>query len=217
MNFFKKVFSCLMCFSIIASFQSGLCNVEAAGFKHKIPIAMATDENYVYPTVIAMTSMLENKDKNTHLDFNIMMSGEVNEEDIDRMKSFEKHYKDCSVRLINMNDDFKDAYTSSDRLTYPTYYRLKLPSIMPKCDKILYLDGDIIVRKDLWQMYNSSVEEHYVAGIKDFGHLDSGKEYAHRMGINDLDQYVNAGVLIMNLKKMRQDGIEKNFMIIFRG
>ena len=45
--------------------------------KNVIPIAMATDDNYVYPTLVSMTSMLENKNEDTKLEFHIMLSGKV--------------------------------------------------------------------------------------------------------------------------------------------
>ena len=41
---------------------------------------MAADDNYIYPTIVAMVSILENKKPNTYVKFYIMLSGAVSEE-----------------------------------------------------------------------------------------------------------------------------------------
>lgn len=211
----KKFLSSLFkTFSIVFSILFGvlICNVKANcnNEEHRIPIAMATDGNYVYTTVVAMTSMLENKNDDTYLDFYVMISGEVSKDDRNRMKLLENLYQNCSVKLIDMKNKFQEI-RMTDRITVPTYYRLALPSIMAEYDKILYLDGDIIVRKDLWDMYSADIKDNYIAGVKDFGIVNSGESYAKRMGIKDLNKYVNAGILVMNINQMRKDNIEEKF------
>ena len=179
---------------------------------NKIPIAMATDNNYVYPTIVAMTSMLENKKENTYLDFHIMISGQVSEENCDRLNKFKNLYKECSVELINLRDKFSDAYAGAGNFQGAAYYRLNLPSILSEYDKILYLDGDITVRKDLWDMYSIDLNDNYIGAVKDIAHQTwGGQDYAYRLGVRDTKQYINSGILIMNLQKMREDNMEKKF------
>lgn len=187
--------------------------VEAENTKiNKIPIAMATDNNYVYPTIVAMTSMLENKKESTYLDFHIMISGKVSEENCDRLNKFKNLYKGCSVELINLKDKFSNAYAGAGNFQGAAYYRLILPSLLSEYDKILYLDGDIIVRKDLWDMYSMDLQDNYIAAIKDMGQWTwAGQDYAYRLGIKDIRQYINSGILVMNLQKMREDNMEKKF------
>lgn len=179
--------------------------------KNIISIAMATDDNYVYPTVTAMTSMLENKSEDTYLKFYIMVSGTISNKNKKRISLLEDIYDNCSVDLINMKDKFTSTYLCSSYITTPTYYRLCLPSLLPQYDKVLYLDGDIIVRKDLWEIYNTDISGNYIAAVKDFGKISGGAYYAKRLGVDDMNQYVNAGVLSLNLKKMREDNMEQKF------
>lgn len=144
-----------------------------------------------------------------------MISGKVSKENRDRISKLQDMYANCSVKLIDMKDQFSDAYIISDYITRATYYILHLPSILSEHDKILYLDGDVIVRKDLWDMYNTDLQDNYIGAVKDFGQitwrLGYAKNYEQRLGVKDTDQLLNAGVLTMNLQKMREDNLEKTF------
>lgn len=218
MNVFKKFICVVMCLvfgvPMISAIDVNSKRVKTSS--NKIPIAMATDENYLYPTVVAMISMLENKRASTELEFYIMISGEVSRENRERIKVLETLYKNCSVKLLDMKDKFKTTYINPSHITTPTYYRLCLPSLLPNYDKILYLDGDIIVTKDLWEMFSTNISNCYIGAVKGFGQVcfqlnPNLKDYAKRLGIKDMNQCINAGVLIMNLKKMREDNLEDKF------
>ena len=211
---FNFIFLALM---LITSMFGGFSKVKAENTGiNKIPIAMATDNNYVYPTIVAMTSMLENKKESTYLDFHIMISGQVSEENRNRMSKLQELYGNCSVTLVDMKNAFDSTYITSSYITKATYYRLLLPSILNQYDKILYLDGDIIVRKDLWEMYSIDLQDNYIGAVKDFGQIvwtlqPWATDYAQRLGVREADQFINAGILIMNLNKMREDNLEKAF------
>lgn len=217
-NIFKK-FAGTIFLLVITLIAVGTASIKAQSENtefNKIPIAMATDNNYVYPTIVAMTSMLENKKESTYLDFHIMISGQVSEENRSRLNKLKSLYEGCSVELVDMKDSFNSTYIISDYITRATYYRLLLPSILSGYDKILYLDGDIIVRKDLWDMYSTDLQDNYIGAVKDFGQitwkLGYAPDYAERLGVKDMSQLINAGILVMNLQKMRQDNMEKKFI-----
>ena len=55
--------------------------------KKVIPILMSTDNGYVYPTLVSMTSMIKNKKRDTFLEFNIMVSGDISSENREKFKS----------------------------------------------------------------------------------------------------------------------------------
>ncbi len=183
--------------------------------KNVIPIAMATDDNYVYPTLVSMTSMLENKNEDTKLEFHIMLSGKVTGENKENFRKLIKHYPDCSVNLIDMKDRFSRVQVGG-HITTPTYYRLNLPSLLSKHDKVLYIDGDTVVNKDLWELFNTNINEYYIAGVIGLGMCamqtqEFKEDYVKKLGIANMEQYVNAGVLLINSEKMRKDKIEKKF------
>jgi lipopolysaccharide biosynthesis glycosyltransferase len=113
-----------------------------------------------------------------------------------------------------MGSAYSDAYIKIAHISTATYYRLKLPSILPDINKCIYLDVDLIARKDLSEMFRINVDDNYIAGVKAAGYYQTKEQMEKKkvqLGIEAIDSYVNAGVLIMNLAKMRKDGIEENF------
>lgn len=204
----KKVFKSLVVVLLCAAMLVPCFKSYAAGEKNIIPIAMATDDNYVYPTLVAMTSMLENKNPDTCLKYYIMLSGTLSAENKGRLKNIEKYYEGCTVELIDMKDKFSSAYLGPiSRLTVPMYYRLCLPSVLSDCDKVLYMDGDVVVRHDLWKLYSTDISGYYVGAVREF----QTDGYAKSLGMDDANKYVNSGVLLMNLKSMRDEHVEERF------
>ena len=203
----KKIFSVLLLLTMIFTATSISFAEEDNEFMH---VVMATDNNYVYPTVVAITSILENKKASTKLNFNILISGDLSYESKNEILSLETHYKNCKNRLIDMGDSFKNARTRM-HITTAAFYRLRLPSILKNVDKCLYLDGDLVVNTDLTEIYNTDVTNCYIAGVKDFGAQSWGPAYAKLLEIKDMSQYVNTGVLVMNLKRIREDNLEEKF------
>lgn len=196
------LFICLCLFNINAT--------KGAENNNSISIAMATDNNYAYPTMVAITSILNNCNPKTNINFYVMLSGDFEQSLKDKIKSFEKKYKNCSVSFIDMKDKLKDLYTSGNIKT-AAYYRLLLPDILSELDKILYMDVDTITQYDLSDLFNIDIEDYYLAGCKDNGAewiSIACVDYVKKFGKEDcLKNYINSGILLFNLKKMREDNL----------
>ena len=103
-----------------------------------------------------------------------------------------------------MKDDFRGAITGT-HISTAAYYRIALPSLLPNEDRIIYTDTGVI-NFDLSEMYNLELKNKtYFLGILD----ELGLLYELKsLGIYT-DKYMNSGILLMNLKAMRKDGIEQ--------
>ena len=188
-----------------------------------ISIAMASDRNYAYPTIVAMTSILENKDLDTKIDFYIMLSGDFEQSIKDDILSLQNKYSNCNITLIDMKDKLSSFYTS-EHMTTAVYYRLLLPELLPNLDRILYLDTDIVVQKDLTSLFECNMDNFYLVGVRDTDvcgkSLFNYKAYHHnhdfyikKYGENKyINFYVNSGVLLFNLKNMRNDNLVPKFL-----
>lgn len=176
-----------------------------------VNIAMATDDKYVYPTLVSMTSALENKNWDTKLNFYILLSDKVTQENKGYMLNLQNKYNNCTVKLIDMQSSYSEVSVVR-HLSSAAYYRLRLDSLLPNVDKILYLDGDTIVMKDLQDLYGTNVDDYYIAGALDLdAALIRGDDYVKQIGMKSCDQYINSGVLLMNLSKIREDNLEIKF------
>ena len=71
---------------------------------------------------------------------------------------------------------------------------------------MLYLDCDIIATTSLKDLYNTDIENFYAAMVKD----TSSEENCDRLNFKPTELYYNSGVILMNLKKWRENNLEQN-------
>jgi len=102
--------------------------------------------------------------------------------------------------------DISDIPTmeKGSRLSIATYYRLFLTEILPSTiQKVIYLDGDIIIRQSLKSFWNIDLGEMAIAAAPD-AHCDI-VSYYERLGYPIEKGYFNAGVLLVNLDYWRKN------------
>ncbi|MDR1392345.1 MAG: glycosyltransferase family 8 protein [Clostridiales bacterium] len=177
----------------------------------EIQIAVAFDENYAYPAIVMLTSLFENALDNTKYIVTAMIPSNLSDETKTKVISLNELYQSHEIIFYDMGDAFIQAQCTF-YVTTPTYYRLKLPDVLKDQDKCIYIDVDTIVLKDLQELHNIDIENYYIGGACDYARYL--QEINQRMlELKNVwgDKYINAGVLLMNLKKMRQDDVYKKF------
>lgn len=172
-----------------------------------IPIAMALDDGYLYPTIVSITSMMENAEKDTVYNIYIMHPDEFLQESKEKLCSLGVKYKNCNIKLINMKKEYAGA-NEAGHITKPAYYRLSLSELLPSLDKIIWMDGDTLIFDDLHQMYNLELNDNYY-----LAYLDDKRvvpEPLKNFGLRD-NEYVCDGVMLVNLRKLREDDMVPKF------
>ncbi len=180
---------------------------------HTIPVVLAADDNYAVPMCVTLVSILENAKKKTFYDFYILKSGDFEKEKEDFILKLMKKYERCNIYFIDMKNQYQDIDMQINHITAATFYRLQLPTLLKNVSKCIYLDVDLVVIDDLSELYRTSVDDRYVAGIRAPGYYypeDHRRRQEKEKGIV-MDDYINAGVLLINLEKMRRDNLEERF------
>ena len=96
--------------------------------------------------------------------------------------------------------------------TIEIMYRLMAVALLPKSvDRVLWLDGDIIIQHSIAELYNVEFNEATIAACKGRGLIEN---HNRRLDLPKEHVYFNSGVLLMNLKKMREDNALKRFVDI---
>ena len=207
---FKKFIFIFLLLFINNKFNSRIKNKYNYNTSNKfsnntVHIAIDIDNKYIYPAIVYLTSLFDNKAKTTFYYINVITNGKLEKKNFEKINYVVDKFGNNFVKMIyhNIGDSFKGATTGHLPLT--TYYKIALPSLLPNVDKIIFTDSDIINLEDLTEMYNFKFKEKvYFAGILDYiNHLTQLRDF----GLSS-DKYINAGVLIMNLKAMREDSIE---------
>ncbi len=179
-----------------------------------IPIILAADNNYAPYMSVLMISILKNAKSNPFLDFYLLVPDNFKEEYKNKIEKDCNFYKNKQINFVNMKKAFSETKRMIPHITEQTYYRLSAAEILPdKYDKCIYLDIDTVVISDLTDLYNVDLEDNYVAGVKAPGyHYDIfpeawNKNYSGKIGIPSINQYINAGVIVLNLQKIRKDNL----------
>ena len=88
------------------------------------------------------------------------------------------------------------------------YARLLLSSMLPNLDKVIYLDCDLVVCKDLKSLWETDVNDVALAMVPD--RLYQDKETLSRLGMNN--NYLNSGVIVMNLDYWRKHDVQNRLL-----
>lgn len=117
-------------------------------------------------------------------------------------------------------DDFDIDFMSSDLVEFKmskeviecrmkmSYARLLTPYLFPDLDKILVLDADLLILKDgIDQLFEQDISNFNLAAV-----LDIPTQIVHPDHVknSNVQMYFNAGVMLLNLKKIRAEGIDKD-------
>ena len=174
--------------------------------RERIPVFFAVDNNYIDYLKITLTSIIDNaKDENYRYNFIILHTGLSLESKKKIAKLAHKRFRvtfyNVSANLHQMENRFK----TRDYYTMTTYYRLLIPDLFFYYDKALYLDCDIVVLGDLSKLYAYDLKDNLVGAIPDASVqiVPEFIQYVNEALMIKKENYFNAGVLVMNLKKMR--------------
>lgn len=180
---------------------------------HSIPVVMAADSGYAMPMSVTVASLLENAQPNTHYDIYLMVPEDFSNDLKRKFFLYMQLYPRCTINFINMGLSFQDVTITTQHLTKVSFYRLKIPELLSHCNKCIYIDVDTIVYKDLSTLFRTSLAEYYIAGVKAAGyHFEESKRFhQERLNLPNVDEYINAGILLMNLELIRQDRIYEKF------
>ncbi len=116
-----------------------------------------------------------------------------------------------TVYKIDKKDLGNCPIRKNDHVSIATYFRILLPLLIPESiSKILYLDCDIVVLKNLDCLWNINIDDHAVGVILDMFNHDV--RIYNRLDYDMSLEYFNAGVLLVNLDFWRVTGLSSEVL-----
>lgn len=189
--------------------------------KIEVPVVFAADRNYLAPCYVALYSAVMHKESKTAYLFYLLLPDHISKTDLQSFEELQRKYSSIKIRYCFISDkDLKVNLSEDeavDHISATTYYRFLIPELLTEHETCIYVDVDTIIQRDLRKLYETEIDGYYVAGVKNVfsDTLPGSVRYEERcaeLGIDSLETYVNAGVLLMNLKKMREDQIEQQWL-----
>ncbi|MFI3296362.1 MAG: glycosyltransferase family 8 protein [bacterium] len=188
-----------------------------------INILCATDNNYVQHCYIMLLSLFD-KNSSHEIDVYILVSELTTES----KKALNSISANPNHRVILIEVDEKLDYCpvrDGDHISIAAYYRILAPMLLPmQVNKILYLDVDIIICKDISELYNTDISNYAIGAVLDnisyTGivplYIDTSISVYNRLNYSSSLGYVNSGVLLMNIDYWREHKIMEECLTYIR-
>lgn len=183
-----------------------------------IPIFFTIDDEYAKFACTAITSIIENASKDYKYKINIVHRG-LSEENMTKLsnlsnENFDIEFKKMKDEIEKIAERDENTYARFDYFALSIYFRIFIADMFPEYKKGLYLDSDIIVLGDISKLYNNDIQDNIIGACVDMSIQDVPEFFNYvenAVGI-DRTRYVNSGVLLMNLEKMREEKFSLKFM-----
>lgn len=143
--------------------------------------------------------------KNSKEKWNIFIIYEnLSDETKIKLNTIVEFYK-SEINYIEINKKDLDRFKvgAGTHLSSIVFARLFIPELLKSEEKAIYLDCDVIVLKPLEELYNMDLQEKSIGVVLD-GKKDQ-KSSLSRLNLSLDRTYFNAGVMVMDLKKLREN------------
>ena len=185
----------------------------------EIPIFFTIDDSYAPFLAVALNSAIKNSDPQRNYKA-IVLYQDLGADNISRLQALQTENFKIELMPIRANMEALDDRMSNrlrcDYFTLTIYFRLFIPSMFPQYDKGIYIDSDVVLTDDIAKLFDGDIGENYIGACNDLSIADIPPLVAYTekaVGVN-AKEYINSGVLLMNLKKMRDDDLEGHFLAL---
>lgn len=179
----------------------------------RLKIAVAVDENYVYPLKVMLYSLFTSQKKPVTV---FLVYEGIGKKSLRELNALCAAYG-AEFQKVRVENDILDHAPIKLHVTRETYYRLILPWLLPGEDRILYMDPDIIVNGPLDTLWEMELDGASFAAARDRLIMLLGTKA--RAELKKDTVYVNAGVTLMDLKRIREEKSQEEILsfLIARG
>lgn len=177
-----------------------------------IPVVFAGDDNYAPQLNVSVLSLAKNSTPTTFYDV-VIFSADLCDERFAQIKESVADYPNISVRLFNVSSLIRRyKLRANAHISVETYYRFLIQDVLSCYDKVLYLDSDMVILDDVAKLYATDLGGKAIGAMHDvdfLGNLNikggNRVDYAKdTLGMDDPYNYFQAGVLLLNNKRLRE-------------
>ena len=187
--------------------------------KETIPVFFTIDDNYAPWLAVAIRSITQNSSPryNYHI---IVLHENLSEGHRQRIQAlsapgFEVELIPMQEKFEGIESDFIGNKLRADYFTLTIYFRLFIPDMFPQYSRGIYLDSDIVVPGDLARLYETNLGDNLIGACPDFSiqEVKPLTDYVEKaVGVDRAIEYINSGILLMNLEKLRQVQLGQRFL-----
>ncbi|MBD3378585.1 hypothetical protein GF406_26395 [candidate division KSB1 bacterium] len=180
-----------------------------------IAIASTIGENYALPLNVTAASLLKNKGRSFKVDWYVFESDLTAE----TKSILERSYQgtDITFHWVHQPLSEFDHLPQGGRGVARMYQRLAIADSFPsELTTLLYLDADLLILGNIEELMSTDLEDHVVGAVQDMAvptvSSPLGLHDFQKMNLSPDKPYFNAGVLLMNLTRWKQEGVTERAM-----
>lgn len=182
-----------------------------------IPIFFTIDDSYAPYLAAALASAIDHSSADRRYRA-IVLHQELSDDNRRRLTALAKD--NFAVDLIPMGEGLEsitDRMSNRLRCDYFTltiYFRLFIPTMFPEYDRGIYIDSDVILNADIAELFDTDIGENFIGACADLSVSDVPElaAYMERAVGVDRHSYINSGVLLMNLRLLREAKLDGHFL-----
>lgn len=185
--------------------------------KQTINIFLSSDDIYAKYIPVLLESICSKASKNYNYIVTIA-DANIAENTKSSMANSIKLYSNFKIKYVDINNlirKYKDLFVTFAHFTVSTYIRFFIPDILRDVNKAIYLDIDLLINSDISELYEINIDDFIVAAAVDACYArelyyNKNNEISYSENVLGLPKGVpefNAGVLLINLKKWREENI----------
>lgn len=183
----------------------------------EIPVFFTIDNTYAPFLTAALNSAVKNANKSRNYRA-IVLYEELSDENAAKLKALETENFKIDLTPMKANFEALDDRMSNrlrcDYFTLTIYFRLFIPAMFPQYDKGIYIDSDVVLTDDIAKLFDIDIGDNFIGACNDLSIADIPPLVAYTenaVGVKK-EEYINSGVLLMNLKKLREYNFEGHFL-----
>jgi lipopolysaccharide biosynthesis glycosyltransferase len=180
-----------------------------------VRVLCAANADYAVPLCVMLVSLVDNLAKNRRLEIFILARNfpEDKRQDIERSICANRpDFELTDLHWIVPDLTLLESLQLNGHVSLDSCSRLLAPQVLPEdCDRVLYLDSDMVIRADVSELFDLPNEETAIHAAPDIGVPFVGEpkgvfNYAE-LGIPATQRYFNSGVMLLNLRRWREANI----------
>ncbi len=200
------------------------------------PIVLcAADDHYVRPLAVTLYSAARSLRNGSRLQV-VVMDGGISAAN---WQGLRETLLDLPITVYRLQPDHQELsdLVTSHHITHTAYFRLLAARLIPdSIERVIYLDSDVLVRGDLTELWSCSPGDNYCLAVPDIAcpFVDARRcdpqfrksipwlaalnpiPNWRQLGLDGQSAYFNSGVMVINLKRWREEKIEQRLLNCLR-
>lgn len=172
-------------------------------------IVYSSSDSYCEIAGISMLSLLENNQGAEEINL-YLIDNNISIENKKKLETMVSSFGRNLTYLAHPDiEKLSDTQINVGRWNISTFYRLFLPSMLPEqVKKVLFIDCDTLVLQDLRPLWEMKFGDKWLYGVDDC----RGAAYRTNLGLDEKANYINNGVLLIDIEAWRHHEVEKMFL-----